>query len=294
MQLDIFDDGRDLMLRNDVLNALERRDAGAAKAAWRVLQQEFANDFSLPALAVLIDAIAGGQATPFTDHATLLAERAILTEHIAPAARVGFGAASGNAWLLPLWRNLAERAAPLVFHQDHAEAHAAPLWLQAGNWAAAIDAVGRIESWRHIPVPLGWMTEARHRLDGLAATWPLWAELAWLAPRRFDMLTRRLADPLLDKLRKRFDAAFEGEGEGGDNTADLVWFPAWVLTEQPAEARWLRGAQASRHDAPELALRTMLELLGLERQGRHHEVIERRKILRDTNASLYASYLRTR
>ena len=31
--------------------------------------------------------------------------------------------------------------------------HAAPLWLRAGDWQAAADAVGRIESWRRMPAP---------------------------------------------------------------------------------------------------------------------------------------------
>ncbi|SCK08316.1 hypothetical protein VAR608DRAFT_0233 [Variovorax sp. HW608] len=37
-------------------------------------------------------------------------------------------------------------------------------------------------------------------------------------------------------------------------------------------------------------MRLLLELLGLERQGRHHDVVERRKALRDTHPSLYAAY----
>ena len=56
------------------------------------------------------------------------------------------------------------------------------LWLRAGDFAAAADAVARIESWRRIPAPLAWMAEARYRLDGLDAHWGLLAELAWLAP----------------------------------------------------------------------------------------------------------------
>jgi hypothetical protein len=41
-------------------------------------------------------------------------------------------------------------------------------------------------------------------------------------------------------------------------------------------------------------MRIVLELLGLERQGRHHDVVERRKALRDLNSALFASYMATR
>ena len=41
-------------------------------------------------------------------------------------------------------------------------------------------------------------------------------------------------------------------------------------------------------------MRLLLELLGLERQGRHRELVERRRALRDTHASLWCAYMRTR
>jgi len=59
-------------------------------------------------------------------------------------------------------------------------------------------------------------------------------------------------------------------------------------------SRLLGEAQHSLHTAPEQAMRLLLELLGLERQGRHHEMVERRKALRDVHPSLYAAYMTTR
>src|SRR5205085_10397837 len=99
-------------------------------------------------------------------------------------------------WLAPLWQDLALRAEAVPFRADSAQDHAAPLWLAAGNWKAAAQVVGAIESWRRIPAPLAWMTEARLRLFGLQATWPLLAELGWLSPARLDDLLRRCQDPL--------------------------------------------------------------------------------------------------
>lgn len=184
----------------------------------------------------------------------------------------------------------AQRATPLAFRSDNSEEHAAPLWLRAGDWNAAAAAVERIESWRRIPAPLTWMVQARLRLYGLQATWGMLAELAWLSPRRLDEVVRHTNEPMLQQLAHKFESSFEGVGD----PSDLAWFPAWVLTERSALAAHLALAQPSQHSAPEKALRVLIELLGLERQGRHHDVVARRKTLRDIHLSLHAAYMKTR
>lgn len=173
---------------------------------------------------------------------------------------------------------------------DSAEVHCAALWLKAGDFAAAADAVQQIESWRRIPAPLAWICEARLRLDELDSSWGLLAELAWLSPQRFDALTRRLADPVLTRLRRRFDAEFEGEG----TVADMAWFPAWVLCEAPALAMPLGQAQPGLQSAPEQAMRLLLDLLHLERQGRQRDLLAQRRRLRDLQPVLYAAYMKSR
>jgi hypothetical protein len=323
MQLDIFDHSRDVVLRNDVLDALQRRDAASAGVAWCCLADEFPGDGALAALTLLIESLEGTQPpaiqAPFADHAAAAAARVHLESRVEPAACRLYGDAQGLAWATPLWAVLAARSASLAFDADHPDDHAAASWLRAGDVDAAATAVCGITSWRRIPVPLGWMAEARYRqrptqdpgpgpgtgpgpgpatraaqgqagATGLDASWPLLVELAWLAPRRLDLIARRLADPLLDRLRKRFDAEFEGAGDG----SDLAWFPAWLLTEKPALAATFGLAQASLHSTPEVAMRLLIELIGLERQGRHHDVVERRKTLRDLHAGLYAAYMKTR
>jgi hypothetical protein len=209
---------------------------------------------------------------------------------IEPAAQRLWGDQAGTAGLVPLWRQLAQRASRLDFSAEGAEVHSAALWLKAGDFAAAADAVQQIESWRRIPAPLAWMSEARLRLDKLDSSWGLLAELAWLSPQRFDALTRRLADPVLTRLRRRFDAEFEGEG----TVADLAWFPAWMLCETPALATGLGQAQPGLHGTPERAMRLLLGLLHLERQGRQRDLPEQRRHLRDLQPVLYAAYMKSR
>ena len=290
MQLDIFEHSRDLMLRNDVLHALERRDPVLARAAWLKLQAELPHDDALPRLDLLVATLERPDGPPFAGPAEAAEALQHMQRDIESAAQRLWGAQAGAAWLVPLWRQLAQRAARLDFRAEEAEAHAAALWLKAGDFGAAADAVSQIESWRRIPAPLTWMTEARFRLDGLDTSWGLLAELAWLSPQHFDTLTRRLADPVLTRLRRHFDAEFEGEG----TVADLAWFPAWVLCETPALAGGLGQAQPGLQSPPERAMRLLLDLLHLERQGRQRDLLAQRRNLRDLQPVLYAAYMKSR
>jgi hypothetical protein len=290
MQLDIFADSRDVMLRNDVLDALHRGHAAQARDAWQKLESAFPNDDTLAGLAILIDAIGNGETAPFEDHPAAAAACSHLESEVEPAARRLLGDPAGRAWLVPCWRAVARQAATLPFRAEASDHHAAPLWLRAGEWDEARRAVEAIESWRRIPAPLAWMAEVRHRADGLELAWPLLTELAWLSPARFADLLRRLADASIDGLRKKFDATFDGAGQ----IVDLTWFPAWMLIEKPGLAPLLREAQPSRQTAPERATRLLLQILSLERQGIQHELVERRKALRDLHTGLYGAYIKTR
>lgn len=289
MQLDIFENSRDVMLRNDVIHALEQRDAAAARGACDRLAQEYPADESLTALRALVVGLGGPARNPFASHLALRQARQAV-EQLQPVAQRIFGLQGGMKWLAPLWEGLALRAEALPFRADSAQDHAAWLWLRAGNWQAAAQAAASIELWRRIPTPLAWMTEARLQVFGLQATWPMIAELGWLSPARLTDLLHRCEDPLLSALVRKFKAHFEGAGDAGD----AAWFAAWVLTERPDAAKHLSAAQPAQHSAPERALRVLVELLGLEHQGRQRDIVERRKALRDLHPSLYAAYMKTR
>jgi hypothetical protein len=289
-QLDLFADSRDVMLRNDVADALLRLDAPAARAAWQRLVAEYADEPQAEALQHLVVHLESGGPTPFAGAAAACSAATEVEQRIVPAAAAVLGPA-GAAWAQPLWQALAQAAAALPFEPAHAAGHAAALWLRAGCWREAADAVERIASWRRIPVPLAWMAQARYRLHGLDSAWPLLAELAWLAPQRFVALRPLLADPPLDRLCKRFEAGFDG-GDGGD--ADWIWFPAWAAIDQPTLVHPLGTAQMQRGHAPERALALVRELIGYEHQGRQRDLVAGRKALRDLNAALFAAYMATR
>jgi hypothetical protein len=297
MQLDIFEHGREVMLRNDAAHALERRDASAALQACDRLSQEYPADDSLPSLRVLtgyIEAAEVGRDDAFRDHESLREARQMLQETIRHAAQRTFGDPAAAVWLAVSWQDIARRAGSLAFDARDPQDHAAPMWLRAGNWEAAAQAVATIESWRRKPAPLAWMAEARLHLFGLRATWPLLAELGWLSPALLEDVAQRSPDPLLPQLIRSFEANFDASSSGGGEIADLSWFAAWVLIERPGLREQLAVAQASQHSAPEQAMRLLVELLGLERQGRHADIVARRKVLRDLQPLLYAAYMKSR
>ena len=91
-----------------------------------------------------------------------------------------------------------------------------------------------------------------------------------------------------------FDSAFDGAIDSSGESVDLAWFPAWVLTQTPALAPHLSLALHSQHSAAERGMRLLLDLLSLERQGRHNDLVQRRRALRDLHAPLYAAYMATR
>lgn len=287
MQLDIFEHSRDVMLRNAAIEALRGRDVASSVRAISALAADYAGDPMLPAFARLLERLRLPVSGPLDR--TSATEVLGMTENaVAPAQQV-LGAAAGE-WLSPLWADLAGAIAHLPFDPDNESLHAAPLLLRAGKAAEAGRAVEAIASWRRQPMPLAWKAEAAYRERGLASAWPLLAELAWLSPPRSAMLAVRLQDIELNGLLSRFDAQFEGDGEAGD----FAWFPAWALIAEPRWASAMRLAQHGADTPAERGAWLVLNLLLLERQGRHTEVIDGRRKLRAAHPALFDLYMRSR
>ena len=253
MQLDIFDDGREVMLANDAVQALAARNVRASKAACKRLAQGFPAHHALAALFTLAGYIEESEATrhhAFSDHEMLREARRVLDDVIAPAARRSFGEPDAIPWLGASWRSLAQRAGSLAFNGRRPQDHAAALWLRAGCWETAAQAVAAIESWRRIPAPLAWMVEARLHLVGLQSTWPILAELAWLAPALLEEVARRASDPLLTQLVTRFEAGFEPLLDAPSSelrtTHDMAWSrPGFLSSGRNCASTWHRRRRRS-------------------------------------------------
>lgn len=289
MQLDIFEHSRDIMLKNDVIGALERRDATAARSKCAALYREYPDSVCMQDLDLMIEALE--KPIPrIQTHQDLSTNRQWLADSVEPATLRVLGKRTGHVWLSPLWKDLAISAAALPFNPNTPFDHGAPIWLRMGDFAAAVAAVKSIESWRRKPVPLSWMLQANLELTGLQANLGMLAELAWISPKRLEEVVFTTTEPMLKQLIRKFETTFAGY----ETVSDVVWFPAWVLTEHPNFAAPFALAQPSNHSPAEKAMRLMIELLGLERHGRHHEIIIKRKDLMALNGPLFAAYMNSR
>jgi hypothetical protein len=134
------------------------------------------------------------------------------------------------------------------------------------------------------------MIEARCRIAGFDTMMPLLAELAWMAPQRALALAPGLELPALDRLLRDFDAGFEAEGAPDD----FAWFPAWALIAVSRLGESLRLSQIGANTRAERCARIVLDLLLFERQGRHAELVEGRRKLRELQPALFARYMQDR
>ena len=287
MQLDLFMDGRAVMLQNDVIAALQARNAIAGRLAMDAFATEYPAHDAIPSLSLLLETLAK-PITPIIDHASAAEALRLMQTEVIPAAQRVLGSHAAAGWLAPLWLSLADAAAGLPFDAQTPQHHRAYLLLQSGRWAMADTEIARIPSWRRIPAPLAWMTQARFHQGGLESAWCLLTELAWIDAQAFNRLAHQLPAPALHKHLKDFDAAID------DDEPDRAWFPAWLLIAAPALSSVMRDTQPGNNHAPERIARLIFDLLALEKQGRHADIVTLRKKLRDGHAGLFDFYMRSR
>jgi hypothetical protein len=286
MQLDLFEDSRNVTLNNAVIAAFAVHDSGAAALAIGALRDEFPEHNDLASHEQLLEQLSDFRRT--LQPASLNTCHRQLIDSILPLAERLFGAAQTIVWARPLWADLAQAAAPSGYDNAHPEIHATLFWLAAGVPDTARTAIEKIPSWRRIPAPLAWMSEIEIRLGTPEAWWPLLAELAWLAPERLGLLLAS-APVAVNRLKTHFLAAFENNGEHHD----LAWFPAWLLIHHSELRELLRPAQPPQNQ-PARAFGLLLDLLHLEKTGQHADLIPQRAKLRALAPDIFADYMRSR
>jgi hypothetical protein len=284
-QLDIFLDSRATLLANDVVVALRRRDVPGAMAAVATLRAEDAAHADLAAFGILLEFLNSADTLirSCVDDAEALAQLVERVEcQLLPASRA-MGAAA-EAFVLPFWVALAELAENLPnLMEDFPQAHAAALWLHAGNPRCAEAAAVKIARGNDSACVQRWLCLAYQAQGRLRESpMPLFRH-AWLAPQAFASLFVELAD-------KDWQRAWQDFGHAlGDLDAD--WFPAWYLVEHP-------GTPFDETDAPALgsarASVLVVRLRILERQGYSHALVVERQELRDCDESFFTWYMARR
>lgn len=286
MQLDLFEDSRNVTLNNAVVAAFAAHDRGAVALAISALRNEFPQHHDLASHDQLLEQLNDFRCKPQPTNLNTCQQQ--LIHAILPLAERLFGATQAIIWARPLWADLAQAAAPSSYDNAHPDIYAAPLWLAAGAPAKARSAVEKIPSWHRIPAPLAWMSEIEIKHGAPETWWPLLAELAWLAPERLKSLLVT-APVAVNRLKLRFLAEFENNGEHHD----LAWFPAWLLIHHRELRDLLRPAQPSQNE-PARAFFLLLDLLHLEKTGQQAAQIPQRTKLRALAPDIFADYMRSR
>lgn len=220
-QLDLFLDSQSVRFVNEVVAALDARDAERTAAGLAGLRAHAPDDANLPALEFLTDALAGW-CKPAADAQAIAGAARWLEREVAPAAQRALGVCAGG-FVCAFFRELADVARGLSYSNAQPTAHRAWLCLRCGAWAEAEAAAQAIPRASTTLDALQWLACARYRQHGLAAARSALFALAWHAPQRLASALAELQDELLDRDWQRFTGACEW-----DSVADAE-LPAWFL-----------------------------------------------------------------
>ena len=256
MQLDLFLDGRELILVNDVVMRLLEGQLEGARAALGRLGGENPSHPDLAAFALLVDSLhAGPPSPPGAGEPGPLIDTLAALEPVANRL-LGAGAAT---FLLPWWQALA-----------HTE------WMLDPSEAS--------------PLLRHWMGSARWHVGDEREAVRLWLALCWLDPASFAPLAPMLPSPLVREAWAGFDAETESLDAGDARARDVRWFPAWLVLRHRWVAHALRPDEIPDTDAPMKALRLLPRLLALESGGLGDELVRCRTALRDISPMFFRAY----
>jgi hypothetical protein len=289
MQFDLFKDGPDVGLRNAVVAALYARNPDALRETIDRLRSNFPNDSHLGGFEHLYAECRALNRTDWS--ATDIARQLERFEtQLLPVLKKVIGTDAAQRWIAPVYSDLARAADGQAFTRSAANAHAASLFLRAGEFAAARAAIEGIPSWRRIPEPLTWMAEITLRQNLPDEYWPLTAELAWIAPALLPPLFAQAAPATVLRLYREFCAEAEAPDDEGDAGA---WFPAWLLVEHPDLLPFLRTAHP-HNSRPARSAALLIDLLIGERQGLTQTVLGKRRQLRELAPAIFERYIAQR
>jgi hypothetical protein len=256
MQLDLFLDGRELILVNDIVARLLEGQLAGARAALDRLGGESPSHPDLAAFALLVDSIHAGPPTlPGAGAPGSLIEALAALE---PAANRLLGAGAAT-FLLPWWQALAHTESGL----DPSE-----------------------------PSPLlrHWMGSARWHLGEEREAVRLWLALCWLDPASFARLAPMLPSSRVREAWAAFDAETDSLDSGDARAWDVRWFPAWLVLRHRWVAHALRPDEIPDTDAPMKVLRLLPRLLALESRAFGDELVRCRTALRDLSPRFFRAY----
>ena len=261
-QLDLFLDGQVAMLINEIVAGLT---SGRPDDAQQALDRLRERDPAHPDLAAL-EGLCRANRTDLPVPKSVGALIALIDEvqsSLFPAAQRLLGAAEAARALDPVWRRVADAARTLA--------------LDGGDSTAAL---------RY------WVARAHYRVGEHREAFRLWLSLCWLDPAAFAGYAPTLPSSTLREAWSAFERqpGFDPAADGEAHPAR--WFPAWLVLRERGLVHLFHEDEIPETGAAGRAVRRLLTLLPLERQGHSAELVRQRRELRQVSPAFFRHYLK--
>ena len=275
-QLDIFLDSAEVVATNALVEALRARSPdNARRALARLAKVAPEHSYRAPA-AALIEAL---EMPVPQNHAQGLDQCDKLIEEWLPAASKLLSG-SARDFLRPLWRDIGNALDPARFDPQRPDRHASWAYRNGLDWENVKRSVHAVQEGACTPVLLGRLADAEWRLRNRLSAVRSWFEICSIAPQYFKGLIESPDFPDLP-MRRAWRRAGEKDLEP---EISIIWFPAWMLLQEPGLARAL--AASGEPVGPGRAFDLTMALLLTNTQD-----VGLRRELKAIHPALFASFL---
>ena len=277
-QPDLFLDGAQAWVQNQLVDAITARDTATAGEKLRQLASLDAEHWALDHAVALIDALR----TAPPGHPEEARQRLVVIERRWLPAASSLLRAGARDFLTPIWRDVGQALEGIPFEAGGAKEHASWAYLNGLDWGNVKRTILEVPTWGSEPLLLTWLALARWRLAEHREAMRSWFALCWHFPGHFAECVESPTFPNASLQR----AWEEARDRDLDAAITPAWFPAWMLIDHPGIARSV-GPCGGVSD-PE---RAFDHLVALHRGHSDREDLDHRRALQDLHPDLLAHYL---
>ena len=277
-QPDLFLDGAQAQVQNQLIDAITARDAAASGDKVRQLASLDAGHWAIDHAEALIDAL---QAAPL-DHPEQARQRLDVIENRWLPAASSMLRAGARDFLSPIWRDVGRALEGVPFESHDAKGHASWAYLNGLDWSNVKRTILGVQNWESEPLLQTWLALARWRLAEYREAMRSWFALCWHFPAHFAECVESSTFPN-SSLQRAWE---EAQNEDLDPPITPPWLPAWLLTGYPGIARTV--GPCGGDTAPE---RAFDHLVALRRDLSDREDLDHRRALKDLHPDLLGRFL---
>ncbi len=280
-QLDLFVDTQASQLHNLMLDYLIDHNTQAALHLLDQLKAELPEDPMLPALHTLLEGLT--HSWPAI-HEGFHYGQSVLQ----PLAEQWFKSESAR-WMAAYWKKLATQAMTTMTASTELplnELHPAALFLKAGDYQTARDTISALPCWWQQCPTLDWMLSSLLQENSLDSAWSLLFELAWLYPETCVARIESCKISRLQSAHSQFEMNLPAE-----SMQDTVWFPAWMLLQEPALCSLVKTARYPEQENWGKAFETVMNMQIHHRDNPHYRQDHYRRLLQQWHPGLLQASL---